>query len=161
MAGEKRTYHFLRYNHHGVLRPNAAFFLLLLFLGRHVLLLLLLGLSHGRSGQGPGNPELAALIDPVFIIADIPAWVLLFALGARLPTAGPAVRLIWRQGKAVMLAAISLFLALHIYRSGLAFAAYSTATWAVLAANLAAVAYIAASRYLRDLFAGFPAPASD
>ena len=49
-----------------------------LFLSRHLILLMLIGVSAGRGGGGPRNPELAGLLDPVFFVSDLPALFLLF-----------------------------------------------------------------------------------
>jgi hypothetical protein len=150
-------YHYLRYNVHGVLRPNWAITLGLVFLARHVLLLLVIGLSHGRGG-GEGVPQLALFLDPAFMISDLPALVLLVAMLHRRPQAGPLTRAIWAHGRLLILAAVGLWAAILAYLRGFDFARYDEAIWAMIAINVALVAYTALSPYVRDLFAGFPAP---
>jgi hypothetical protein len=67
-------------NRYGVLRVRWPFWLVMVLLVRHLLLLLMIGLSH-RGAAGSSVGMFASFIDPKFIPADIPALILLFATG--------------------------------------------------------------------------------
>lgn len=153
-----RKYDYLSFNRYDVLRPNWLFWLVAVFLSRHLLLLFLLGVSHGRTGGGPANPALGALIDPLFFVSDIPALAVLAALCARLPSGGKAVRCLWRNGRVLMLTSCALYLVLLFRQLGLDVAAYHPVTWCMIALTVLVAAVLARSEYLEDLFAGFPEP---
>lgn len=157
MSDSRRKYDYLDYNRHGVLRPGLLFWTVTLFLSRHLILLLLLGVSHGRGGGGPPNPAVAALIDPFFFVSDVPALILLCALGGRLPGGGRLTRMLWRNGRVLLLASCVLYLALLFWQQGGDLATWHPVTWAMVVLTALAGGYIARSSYLRDLFAQFPA----
>jgi hypothetical protein len=144
-------------NRYGVLRVRWPFWLVMVLLLRHLLLLLMIGLSH-RGAAGDSVGAFATLIDPKFIPADAPAVILLFATGARVPKSGALARFLWRNGRMLMTLSIATFLGILFWREGHAIARYTLFDAGEIAANLALVAYIWLSRYLRDLFAQFPAP---
>jgi hypothetical protein len=143
-------------NRYGVLRVRWPFWLVMVLLLRHLLLLLMIGLSH-RGAAGDSVGAFATLIDPKFIPADAPAVILLFATGARVPKSGALARFLWRNGRMLMTLSIATFLGILFWREGHAIARYTLFDAGEIAANLALVAYIWLSRYLRDLFAQFPA----
>jgi len=157
MTRPARKYDYTRYNRYDVLRLNWAYWLITLFLSRHLILLFLIGVSAGRGGGGPRNPALAALLDPVFFVSDLPALLLLIVAGARLPTGGQMTRFLWRQGRWLLLASPALYVGLLLWQQGLDMAGFHPMTWGLAALNLAVMAYVATSRYLRDLFSQFPA----
>ena len=144
---------YLRYNQYGVLRPNPLFWASLLYLCRHALLLVLLA-AAGRTGQGRDLAYLAGLVEPLYLIADVPAMVLLAALAARTPKAGRAVRWIWERGRIWLLTSTGLYAALVFWRH----ADEDLDPW--LWVSLCVVGLIAGyglrSRYLGELFAQFP-----
>ena len=149
-----------RYNRYGVLRVRWPFWLVMVALMRHLLLLLMIGLSH-RGAAGDSIGVMATLIDPKFIPADVPAVILLFADGARVPSSGGLARFLWRHGKILMTLSIATFLGIMVWRQGFVPARYSPADVAEIGVNLALLVYVWLSRYLRDLFAQFPAPDAD
>lgn len=147
---------YLAYNRYGVLRPNWLFWVVTIFLSRHLLLLLLLGASHGRSGGGPANPALGALIHPLFFISDVPALTVLAMLGARLPSSGTAVRFLWHNGRYLLLTSCALYLGLLVWRFGPDVSGYHPASWGMIALTVLIFVVLLRSKYLKDLFAGFP-----
>jgi hypothetical protein len=156
VAQEPRKYDYLNYNRHDVLRPSWRFWGMALFLSRHLLLLLLLGISHGKKGGGPPNPGVAALIDPLFFVSDVPALILLCTLGARLPGSGRLPRFLWRNGRVLLIASCALYLGLLFWQQGADLASWHPVTWAMVALTVVVAASVSLSTYLRDLFAQFP-----
>lgn len=151
-------YDHLRYNHHGVLRPNLAFWLILLFLSRNILFLFMIGVSKGRSGQGPVNAAAEFLPDYIFMLSDVPALIVLAAVGARLPKSGAAVRFTWRRGRELLLLSVTVYLGLSIWKHSAAMLAYDPITWVQIGITLLVGGYLLSSRYAKDLFLEFPAP---
>jgi len=160
MAAQQPKYHYLSYNRYDVLRPSARFWIVALFLSRHLVLLIFLGVSHGKTGGGPPNPAVAALIDPLFFISDVPALALLCTLGARLPASGRPARFLWRNGRLLLLASCVLYVGLLSWQQGPDLAGWHPVTWGMAAATVLVAAYVLLSRYLRDLFAQFPDPSA-
>ena len=161
MTAPAQKYDYTRYNQYDVLRLNWAYWMITLFLSRHLVLLMLIGVSAGRGGGGPRNPALAALLEPVFFVSDLPALLLLFVAGARLPKSGKMARFLWRQGRYLLLSSSGLYIGLLLWRQGLDFSVFQPVSWGLFAVNLALMAYVMRSPYLRDLFAQFPTPEAD
>lgn len=158
MTSPPQKYHYTRYNQYDVLRLNWAYWLITLFQARHLTLLLLIGVSAGRTGAGPHNPALAALLDPVFFVSDLPAMLLLLVAGARLPKSGRLARVLWGRGRYLMLSSSGLYLALLVWQQGAGLARFQPVTWGLAALNLLVMGYVMRSAYLRDMFAQFPDP---
>ena len=161
MTTPAKKYHYTRYNQYDVLSLNWVYWMITLFLSRHLILLMLIGVSAGRSGAGPRNPALAALLDPVFFVSDLPALMLLFIAGARLPKSGKRTRVLWHQGRYLLLSSSVLYLGLVLWQQGLDVAGFQPVTWVLAALNLTLMAYVMKSAYLRDLFSQFPDPDAD
>ncbi|MFQ5766026.1 MAG: DUF2919 family protein [Rhodospirillales bacterium] len=150
-------YDFMRYNQYGVLRPNWPFKLSLAFLCRHIVVLVILGAMMLKRSSGTEMANILPLLDKSYIIADLPAVALVYVMGARRPHAGAGLRWIWRHGREMIFCSIALFFLITLYRNGLAFALYQPIEWMMIAGNVV-VAYVAMSRYVRDLLAEFPPP---
>ncbi len=161
MTTPAQNYDYTRYNRYDVLRLNWAYWVITLFLSRHLILLMLIGVSAGRGGGGPRNPALAALLDPLFFVSDLPALCLLFVAGARLPKSGKWVRLLWRQGGYFLLSSSGLYMGLLFWRQGFDVTGFQPLTWGIVALNICLMAHVMTSAYLRDLFSQFPDPNSD
>jgi hypothetical protein len=161
MSEQPRKYDYLQYNRYDVLRLNWLYWLIILFLSRHILMLLFIGFAKGRGGSGPSDPAVAALIDPLFFASDVPGLILLAATGARLPSGGALARAIWRNGRAVITASCGLYLALLFWQQGAGIMSPHPVTWAMIAVNILAIAVVWRSRYLADMFDQFPAPEPD
>ena len=161
MTTPAKKYDYSRYNQYDVLRLNWAYWMITLFLSRHLILLMLIGVSAGRGGGGPRNPALAALLDPVFFVSDLPALFLLFVAGARLPKSGKLARVLWRQGRYLLLSSSALYLGLLLWQQGFDVAGFQPVSWGLVALNLGLMAYVMKSAYLRNLFSQFPEPDAD
>lgn len=161
MADQPAKYDYLKYNRYDVLRLNWLYWVVVLFLTRHVLILMFIGFAKGRSGTGPSDPALAALLDPLFFASDVPALILLAFTGARLPSGGTGVRTLWRNGRAFITASCLLYLGLLFWQLGGELLTAHAVTWAMIAVNLLVVAVVWRSRYLKDMFGQFPDPEPD
>ncbi len=166
--GAAMTYDYRRYNQYDILKPHWGFWLTLVFLARHVVGFVLVSMAGAAvGGNGGGAPKeaidlggLISLIDPIYMIADIPALVLLYALGSRVPKSGAAARWLWGAGRWLILASVAVYLALFTLTRGFDVAAFGWATWASLALNVLVIGYVLKSSYMRDMFAQYP-PAED
>jgi hypothetical protein len=159
---DQTRYDHTRYDRYDVLRPNWAFWAMALFLSRHLVFLLLLGISHGKGGGSSApNPSLGALIEPVYFISDIPALVLMYVAGNRVPAAGNALRFLWRNGRTMLILAIIAYFGLMVFKLGAAILDFHLLTVAIVVINLVILAALLTNRYFRDLFAQFPAPAPE
>jgi hypothetical protein len=152
-------YDHTRYDRYDVLRPTWAFWVMVLFLSRHLVFLLLLGISHGKGGSAPPNPSLGALIEPIYFISDIPALVLIYVAGNRVPGAGTALRFLWHNGRTILMLSIVTYFALMIFKLGAGVFDFHLLTVAIVLLNLGILAALLTNQYFRDLFAQFPAPA--
>ncbi|MBT3535182.1 MAG: DUF2919 family protein [Rhodospirillaceae bacterium] len=161
MTEQPRKWDYLSYNRYDVLRLNWLYWTIILFLSRHILVLMFIGFSKGRSGSGPSDPALAALIDPLFFISDVPALALLAFTGSRLPNGGNGARAVWRNGRYFLSASCLLYLALLFWQQGAQILQSHPLTWALIAVNLIALVAIWWSNYLGDLFGEFPDPDPD
>ena len=161
MTTPAQKYDYTCYNQHDVLRLNWAYWAITLFLSRHVILFMLISVSAGRGGGGPRNPELAALLDPILFVSDLPALMLLFLAGARLPKSGRNTRYLWRQGRYLLLMSSGLYIGLLLWQEHFDFARFDPVTWGLAALNMCLMIYVMKSGYLRDLFVQFPAPETE
>lgn len=151
-------YDFMRYNQYGVLRPNWPFKLSLVFLCRHIVMLIILGGMMFKRSSGAEMANILPLLDKSYIIADLPAAAVLYVMGARRPGTGAGHRWIWRHGREMVFCSIALFFLITLYRNGLVFELYQPIEWLMIAGNVVVAAYIATSRYIRDLLEEFPPP---
>ena len=152
------VYDFSRYNHHGVLRVNWMLWLVLLYMTRHTLVLafLLFGLSRGQAQGGVANLGVAALLEPVYMISDLPALALMFALGARVPQAGKVARAVWRHGRQIILDSIAVYFVLFLWNHWGEIGRLDPVLWSNVIVNLIIAVLVMRSRYLADLFNEFP-----
>lgn len=158
MTEQPGKWDYLKYNRYDVLRLNWLYWMTILFLSRHVLVLMFIGFAKGRSGAGPSDPAVAALIDPLFFVSDVPALVLLFITGARLPSGGNGARTLWRNGRYLMSASCLLYLALLFWQQGSQILQSHPLTWALIAVNVFVLVVVWRSAYLKDMFDQFPEP---
>jgi hypothetical protein len=156
-------YHFSRYNAHQVLRVNLPTVFATLFLARHVLLVFFISMASraGRLGGASGHGAFSGLIEPIYMIADIPAVLVFLAMLARHPKSGAAVRIVWRCGPYLLLASALTYGYLLFDTIGWTPARYHWPVWASLLGTAAAAAYVFLSPYARDLFREFPERAEE
>lgn len=153
---------YLSYNRYGVLRPSPALWTALLFQCRHILGTGLVLMASGR-GMGSGGAqgrmdlsELGNLLEPVFLLSDMPALLVLLTIAARLPGAGALPRRLWRHGRILMVLSVAAYVALFVAHLPPRAGAVPLVDWVGLAGTLAVGGYVLLSRYVRDLFTEFP-----
>ena len=150
-------YPYNRYNRFDVLRVNPATVAAVLFLSRHVLTFLVLGIALSRM-PASGRGAFSGLFEPVYMLADIPALLVFLAMLARHPKTGPTLRLVWRCGPLLLLGSTLIYLGLVIRQVGIDPAQYGWLLGAMIAGAVAAPAYVLLSPYARALFGEFPDP---
>ena len=161
MTEQPRKWDYLKYNRYDVLRLNWLYWTIIIFLSRHVLVLMFIGFSKGRSGSGPSDPSVAALLDPLFFVSDVPALILLAITGSRLPSGGNGARTLWRNGRTFMSASCLLYLSLLFWQQGAQILQSHPVTWVLIGINLFSIVAVWRSKYLKDMFDQFPAPDPD
>lgn len=161
MPDQPNKYDYLSYNRYDVLRLNWLYWVIVLFLTRHIVVLMVLGFARGKSGAGPSNAALASLIDPLFFVSDVPAIILLMVTGARLPSGKKTTRSLWKNGRYFMSASCFLYIALLLWQQGAQILSAHPLTWVLMAVNVGVVVVTWRSRYLKDLFDQFPEPEAD
>ena len=151
-------YHYWRYNEFDVVKVNLLTVLATLFMARHALALLIIGMAlrGGRSGKIEAAGAFDGLIEPIYMTADIPAMLVLLAMICRHPKSGTAIRFIWRGAPYLLLASTVIYLALLINLIGFDVAGYGWPVWLSIGGTAAAVGYVFLSPYARDLFRQFP-----
>lgn len=148
-------YHYRRYNEFDVVKVNIPTIVATLFMARHVLGLFVIGIAFSRTSFDTRG-AFSDLFEPILMLADIPAILLLLAMVSRHPKSGAAIRGIWRHGPYLLLASAVIYVALLIDLVDLDVARLGWAVWLSIAITAAAVMYVFLSPYARDLFRQFP-----
>ena len=138
-----------------------GFWLFVLFLSRHVVGFVLVSMSGSGRGVGVEKETIhldsvMSLIEPVYMIADIPALRLMYALGARLASLGATVRWVWGVGRWLSLAFVAIYLALFVLTHDVDVETLGQATRASLALCAPVVTYALGSKFMKHLLAQFP-----
>ena len=124
-------------------------------------MVLIVGATVIKGRGASGASDLIALVSPAFIFADIPALGLFYAIGARRPEAGKIPRALWKYGRDMILGSVLLYTVILFSLRGHDVSGFSLLDWMVMALNSVVVAYVYASNFIKDQFAGFPAPKND
>ena len=146
---------FSRYNRFFVVKVNALTAAAVLFLSRHVLAFIVLGIALGRTRLHIQD-AFAGVLEPQYMLSDIPALLVLFAMLGRHPKSGRIIRLIWRFGHYLLLISAAAYLFLLGRRLGLDPTHYDWVVWLMVLGSAAAVGYVFLSPYARDVFREFP-----
>ncbi len=151
-------YHYRRYNEFDVVKVNLPTILATLFMARHALALLIIGMAlrGGRSGKIEAKGAFDGLIEPIYVTADIPAMLVLLAMLCRHPKSGTAIRFIWRSAPYLLVASTVIYFALLISLIGSDVAGYGWPVWLSIGGTAATLGYVFLSPYARDLFRQFP-----
>jgi hypothetical protein len=146
------------------LRPSKLLIASLIFLCRDLIFLVLLGVSR-FIGAAEGVAGLEDIVDRETLlsgcIAAVPAALVLYALGARMPTAPAFVRFIWRHGRSLMAVSALTSIALTVVQYGSdprRWLNSSLAVKAIVLAELGIVGYVFLSSRVRQTFMDFPPP---
>ena len=100
MSKQSIRYEFDDFDARGALKPSLTLLLAMLFLSRHVVIVILAGISTlilKRRGIDTGG-IIELLSSPEFLLVSLPSVLLLIALMRRIPTASKSVRWIWCHG---------------------------------------------------------------
>lgn len=149
-------YPYYRYNEYDVLKVNWLTIFAILFMNRHILGISIVGMAFSRGGGINTRGALNALIDPVFMLADIPAFLVVLAMITRHPKGGAMVRAIWRHARFFILMSTILYFLLLVYSFGLSLEFYNVYVCVSMVGAISATLYVFLSRYARDVFRDFP-----
>jgi len=137
------------YDEDGQMRVGLLLWLVIVFLSRHIVLLMLVAVSS-IVGLGKGLEFLYS--SPLFLLASLPALLVLIAGLRRGPKAGLWLQRVWSVGRLFLIAAVVTDLAL--LTAGLLWGHLEVneyrALWGLC--DLYALAYLLRSRRLRVLF---------
>ena len=143
----------------GLLKVGPLLWLIIIYLSRHLLIVLIGRLSQFLgSGQGVDTSGLAALYStPEFMVASVPAGIVLVAHFRRISTAKPIFRALWRKGRWLLGIAASLDLLILVSHWSLG--ALEANEFQIAAAFIDAyiMMYLVRSKRTRDTFEDFPA----
>lgn len=155
-----RSYGPSSYDDHFCLKPPALLWLAVLYLCRAFLLLVI----YDASSLAHVSPQaMATLHGAVSIYALIPSLLaapVLYAFISRAPSSTKPVRWIWSRGRAILTVAAILDCAASVGGSGVVGGNVADLNAGLLLAALFDIyflAYILATRRVRDAFANFPA----
>jgi hypothetical protein len=140
------------------LRPPWLLIASLLFMCRSLAALALFGMTGAD-----GDSTLSRFFDTEMLgmgaLAAVPALLVLYALGARVPSAPSLVRWIWRHGRGLVAASALLHIAVAAthYASVRAWIGGPLAVQALALGDLAVIGYVFLSSHVRQAFLEFPA----
>lgn len=144
----------------GALRIGLLLWAAILFLCRH-LLIMVLGAVSSLVGarRGLGTADFAILYSsPLFLAASLPALVVLVAGIRRAPRANRLVRGVWRNGRSLLIISGVLDVALLCLQALLGLFAINEFYILAGVLDLYILLYLVRSRRVGDTFADFPAP---
>ncbi len=147
------------YTKDGVLKVTPLLWLIIMYLSRHILILLLGGLSQFMgSRKGIDTSGLAALYSsPVFVVASIPAVAVLAVHFRRISTAPPVIRTLWGKGRWLLGAAAALDASILLSHWWLGSLAINEFQIAGLFIDSYIITYLMRSNRAKDIFEDFPA----
>jgi Protein of unknown function (DUF2919) len=150
-------YDFSRYNRFAVVKVNALTAAAVLFLSRHILTFIVLGIALSRTRLHIQD-AFAGILEPRYMYSDVPALLVLLAMLGRHPKSGSVIRLLWRSGRYLLLISAATYLVLLARQLGPDPMRYGWMVWLMILGSTAAVGYIFLSPYARDVFREFPDP---
>lgn len=157
LTDRKFKYDYLRYNRHHVLRPGSVLIGTLCFLIKDMFLIAIVGASALRGG-GSQSSELLNLIHPVFFFSNLPVLAVFYALGMRQPSASALPRLIWKNGRYLIMFAALFYVFLLFHIRGYALLKVGILDGIAIGINAIIFGYIFMSPFIKDLFSEFPEP---
>jgi hypothetical protein len=149
------------YDNHLTLKPPLLLWIAVVYLSRAITLPVLVKLSALGGGSADTTEFMRGLFSASTLLPSGVAAIVLYPLLRRSPSASERARWIWARGRLLLGTAAVLDFVLSL-TGGLAWhgelANPSPATLLTEAFDLYFLAYILASRRVRDTFADFPAP---
>jgi|TARA_Y100000310_G_scaffold294267_1_gene324604 hypothetical protein len=143
----------------GTLRISSMLWLVLIYLSRYVVIIALGAVSSFISSRrGLDLSGLAMLYSsPDFLLASLPALLIIAANMRRVPRAHKSVRLIWRHGRGLLICSVLLDLCLlFIHRPERLHQVSLLYVFGALI-DLYLLVYLYSANRVRDTFADFPA----
>lgn len=142
----------------GTLKVSALLWLVIAFLARHVLLLLMGGLSTFMlRGRGIDTGGFSALYStPFFLLVSAPAVAIIVASVRRAPGAGPLIRGIWRNGRLLLSIAAGLDIGLLVCHWAFGWLSINEIIIVTVFLDVYILLYLARSVRVRDTFEDFP-----
>ena len=103
-------------------------------------------------------------VNSLFILADIPASIVLLSIGHRIPEAFSSMRWIWAHGKFILICSYVLSISLFLYVNN-SLIQYSDINklallTSVLTPDILIIGFIYKSELIKDIFSEFPIPLS-
>ena len=146
------------YTKDGLLKVSPLLWVIIIYLNRHVLILLMGGLSQFiGSRQGVDTSGLAALYSSSgFVIASAPALILLVTHFRRIAGAAPIFQFLWCRGAWLLGAAAVLDQIILVTHWSLDWLAINEFQIAGFFMDAYIVTYLIRSKRSRDTFADFP-----
>ena len=146
------------FDEHGCLKITFGLWLVIVYLCRHVVLLVLGAASSFANftyGQRGANYSVV-FSDPWLLMASAPALVVLFAAVRRTPSAPRLLRTLWRAGRLVLVLAASLDLAVLAALVGLGGLTVQSGHIAQGFFDVLCLLYLTRTQRVKDTFADFP-----
>jgi hypothetical protein len=155
---EFKRYNPSHFHDDGSLKVSALLWLIVLYLSRHLLVLMVGGLSTFMgSRSGLDTSGLSILYSsPAFLPASLPALVVLVARLRRVAGAGSFVRWVWRGGRYWLIAAALIDLTTLAVHWTLGWLGTTQMQVAGAFVDAYIMVYLVRSRRARDLFRDFP-----
>jgi len=147
------------YTDDGTLKVPFTLWIALAFLARHVLLLLMGGVSSfvlSRRGIDTGGFT-GIYSSPIFLLASLPAVAVIVAALRRAPQAGSAIRAIWRNGQPLASTAAALDIGIVVLHSVFGWLSLNEIVVATLFLDGYVLIYLIRSVRVNDTFEDFPA----
>jgi hypothetical protein len=148
------------YDEHLCLKPSVPMILAMMYAARH-LVLVFLAYFPGMAGTSDAG-VIKGLLAPYFVVADIPALVLLLAWRFRAPEAGPLWRGIWHRGRIILALTLAVQVILLVemrWNLMLAEAVRGSAGMLVVFyafLSLIVLVYVSTSERVKTVFQDFP-----
>ena len=151
------------YDRYLCLRPPLLLWVALLYLSRAVSLPLVLGLSSLAGSSADTTGLVHGMFGPSTLLPSCLAFMVLWTLALRSPSAGPLARRIFARGRVLLIAAAVLDAVLGVTLAGVSRDSIESADEhagvVLLGAlfDLYLIIYLLFSKRVRDVFADFPA----
>lgn len=160
MSRNQRLYDLDAYTDEGTLKIALTLWLVMAYLGRHLLFIVIGGLSTfaGRKFSASAIDYSPLFSNDMLLLASLPAIVVIVIAFRRVPSAGEVVRKIWRNGRSILVASVILDLLILWMISPKQLLAITALQVAFVIVDVYVLIYLFRSARARDTFADFPSP---
>ncbi len=160
MINKPVVYDLDAYTDEGTLKIPPTLWLVLGYLGRHLLFIVIGGVSTftGRKLSSSTIDYSPLFSNEMLLLASLPAIIVIVTAFRRLPSAGAVARKIWRNGRSVLVASVILDLLIVWMTSPRQLHAISALQVAFVIVDVYVLIYLFRSTRVGDTFADFPAP---